>query len=175
MITFQNQQFTIPECQSDGTAWPQGTEVGVLDYTSTLPATATISSGSPFAVSGDVLIVDNGSQLDYETKPVWTFNARVTDQNGDYADALMTVSITDVNEPPTIRDLVSEYSVIENTANYTTFGTFYVYDDNPSQVTATISGPLTGSELGNEGYDLSDIFTIVRTTYNSTRAELLMT
>lgn len=165
--------FSLPECQSDGTPWPHGTEIGTLDYAAAQPVTGSIvTSGSPFAVSGDVLIVDNGSQLDYETKPTWVIKARVTDQYGQYREANQTISITDVNEPPTIRDLVSEYSVKENTANYTTFGTFYVYDDNPSQVTATISGPLTGSELGNEGYDLSDIFTIVRTTYNSTRATM---
>lgn len=173
MITFQNQQFTFPECQSDGSAWPQGTEVGIFDYTSTLPATATItSSGVPFAASGNALIVNNGSQLDYETKPTWRFNARVTDQNGDYEDALITVIITDVNEPPTISDLKSEYRVRENTISYTTFGTFYVYDDNPSQVTATISGSLEGSELGAEGYDLSDLIYIDRQSNNYNRATM---
>lgn len=168
MISFENQQFTFPESQSDGTAWPQGTEVGVLNYTSTLPATANITSSSyPFAVSGDVLIVSNGSQLDYETKPTWRFTVRVTDQNGDYEDAQVTVNLTDVNEPPRISDLKAVYNVSENTASDMRFGTFYVYDDNPSQVTGTISGPLTGSELGDEGYDLSDLFRIDRVSYNN--------
>lgn len=171
MITFQNQQFTFPERQSDGSAWPQGTEVGVLDYTSTLPATATITtSGVPFAVSGDVLIVDNGSQLDYETKPTWIIKARVTDQYGQYREANQTINITDVDEPPSISDLKSEYRVNENTLSDITFGTFEVYDDNPSQVTGSISGSLEGSELGSEGYDLSDIIRIERQGYNSSRA-----
>lgn len=164
--------FSIPECQSDGTPWPQGTEVGALDYAAAQPVTASITAGSPFAVSGDVLIVNNGSQLDYETKPTWKFNARITDQYGQYSEALQTVNITDVNEPPTISDLRSEYSVVENTISYITIGTFYVYDDTPSQVTATISGSLAGSELGDDGYDLSDIFSIARQTYTSTRATM---
>ena len=164
--------FSFPERQSDGSAWPQGTEVGTLDYAALQPVTATISSGSPFAVSGDVLIVNNGSQLDYETKPTWIVKARVTDQYGQYREANQTISLTDVAEPPSFSDIAHEYPVNENTATGINIGTFYVYDSNPSQVTATISGPLAGSELGNEGYDLSDIFTIVRTTYNSSRATM---
>lgn len=171
--TMYTHTFSIPECQSDGTAWPYGTEIGALDYAAAPPVTATIeTSGSPFAVSGDVLIVDNGSRLDYETKPTWIVKARVTDQYGQYREANQTINITDVNEPPTISDLKVQYQVKENTDIGTVIGTFYVYDDTPSQATATISGPLTGSELGDEGYDLSDIFYIDRTTYNSSRATM---
>lgn len=165
--------FSLPECQSDGTPWPHGTEVGALDYAAAQPVTASIvTSGSPFAVSGDVLIVDDGSQLDYEIKPTWVIKARVTDQYGQYREANQTISITDVNEQPSFSDLKSEYRVRENTISDTIFGTFYVYDDNPSQVTATISGSLAGSELGSEGYDLSDIIAIDRQSNNYNRTTM---
>lgn len=170
--TVNAKYFSFPERQSDGSAWPQGTEVGTLSYSALQPVTATISSGYPFAASGDVLIVSDGSQLDYETKPNWYVPVRVTDQYGQYNEATQTISLTDVAEPPSINSLVSKYSVNENTEAYYNIGTFYVYDSNPSQVTATISGPLTGSELGDEGYDLSDIFYINRQTYDSYKATM---
>lgn len=164
--------FSLPECQSDGTPWPHGTEVGALDYAAAQPVTASIETGSPFAVSGDVLIVDDGSRLDYETRPTWIIKARVTDQYGQYREANQTINITDVDEPPSISDLKSEYRVSENTNTGTSIGTFYVYDDNPSQVTATIAGSLAGSELGSEGYDLSDLIDIDRRSNDYNRATM---
>lgn len=81
--------------------------------------------------------------------------------------------MTDNQITPSI-DLKREYRVPENTDTGISFGTFYVYDDNPSQVTATISGSLAGSELGAEGYDLSDIFQIDRKSYSSSQSEATM-
>jgi len=152
--------FSFPECQSDGSPWPHGTEVGALDYAAAQPVTASIvTSGSPFTVSGDVLIVDNGSQLNYETKPTWIIKARVTDQYGQYREANQTINISDVGEAPVIKHLVNIYTVYENSPAGTNIGSFKVTAESYSHnITTTISGSLGDSILGKLGYNLSDIF-----------------
>lgn len=152
--------FSIPERQSDGSAWPYGTEIGTLDYAAAQPVTGSIvTSGSPFAVSGDVLIVNNGSQLDYETKPTWVVKARVTDQYGQYREANQTITLTDTAEAPVISYLANEYTVYENTPAGTNIGSFEIKAESFSHnITTTISGSLGNSILGRLGYDLSDLF-----------------
>lgn len=153
--------FSFPERQSDGTAWPYGTEVGALDYAALQPVTASITSsgGTPFAASGNVIVVNNGSQLDYETKPTWIVKARVTDKYGQYREANQTINLTDVAEAPVISHIANEYIVEESSVAGTYFGSFEIKAESSSHnITTTISGSLGNSILGRLGYDLSDLF-----------------
>ena len=74
----------------------------------------------------------------------------------------MTVNLTDVNEAPVIEDVKNVYSVNENTATGTSFGTFTVTDnDAGDKLTYTLSGELTGAagaSVALKGKTLADIF-----------------
>lgn len=69
--------------------------------------------------------------------------------------------------PPSF-NLKNVYTAQENTLTGTSIGRFYVNGLEPAPITATISGSLAGSELGDEGYDLSDLFYINKDSTNST-------
>jgi len=59
--------------------------------------------------------------------------------------------------PPSI-NIKRQYQANENTATGVSIGTFFVNGLEPAPITVTLSGSLEGCELGDEGYDLSDLF-----------------
>ncbi|ACX75964.1 Cadherin [Fibrobacter succinogenes subsp. succinogenes S85] len=168
--TISDQPFTLPEKNKTAT--------GIVDWTSAKVVGTVVAkdvdgdslifkvetSGIPFAFKNGTssLIVSDGSKLDYETKSVWTFKVSVTDPSGASDDAIITVNLEDVNEDPIPSDVKSEYTVKENTATGTAFGTFTVTDnDAGDKLTYKLTGALTGaagisSTLKNK--TLADIF-----------------
>ena len=58
------------------------------------------SSASPFKVHSESGIIYHSSPLDFETIHFYSFQAIVTDSYGNQAVGNVTVSVTDVNEPP---------------------------------------------------------------------------
>ena len=145
-----NQSFTLAEKDKDGSNWKAGTEVGWVvasDPDNTTLAYKVVTTGVPFAFlnGSSTLIVTDGSVLDYETKPVWTFTATASD--GELSQEFtVTVNLTDVNEAPVIEDVKNVYSVNENTATGTSFGTFTVTNnDAGDKLTYTLTGELTGA------------------------------
>lgn len=110
------QAFNLEENQVAGTLI--GT-IAATDPNSGQTLTYSIVSGNPyntFAISETgILSVGNSAALDYETNPVFTFTVMVTD-NGTpalSAQAPVTVSLTDVNDPPVM--LPQALSAKENT------------------------------------------------------------
>lgn len=133
-FTLDNQTFTLAEKQENGKDWPAGTVFGNVKVTASDKNTSdyifkVTTSGIPFNFyqgTNDLIITD-GSALDYETKPTWTFKISVSD--GEYThDATITINLTDVNEAPQISDCKKEYTIKENSKNGTKLGSITVKD-----------------------------------------------
>ena len=167
-----NQTFTIAEKQADGSDWPSGKTVG--NVTATDPddddlSFSVVSTGIPFKFKNGTkeLVVADGSVLDFETKPTWTFTVKVEDGQGGDATAQITVNLTDVNEPPPPPVVKREYSVEENKAKGTVVGTFEVFDNDKisgsfETLTYTLNGALTGA-VNTTATSIADIFELKET------------
>ena len=172
-----DQTFSKPEKQPDGSDWygktigMVTTNAGVVPVGSYLTYKVT-TAGVPFVFKygTNELIVTDGSRLDFETKPIWTFKASVSD--GELTqDFTVTVKLMDVNEAPVIPIIKSEYTIPENSNTGTVLGTFTVKDcdvvgGKAEQLTYALTGSLTGAagvstEL--KGKTLADIFYLQET------------
>ncbi len=72
-----------------------------------------VESGVPFVMDSNIVKVKDPSKLDYEADSVLTFHVVVSD--GQYTDtAVVTVKLTDVNEPPHFGDNIPVLTVDEN-------------------------------------------------------------
>ena len=72
-----------------------------------------VESGVPFVMDSNIVKVKDPSKLNYETDSVLTFHVVVND--GQYTDtAVVTVKLTDVNEPPHFGDDIPVLTVDEN-------------------------------------------------------------
>ena len=84
-----------------------------------------------FAITGNQLIVANGSLLDFETATSHNITVRTTDTGGLTFDKVLTITVTDVNETannnPTDIAL-SNSAIAENSANSTAIGSFSTAD-----------------------------------------------
>ena len=98
---------------------PAGTVVGTLTTTDPTPGdtfTYTLSAGEGDTDNGSFTIA--GSQLktaavfDYEGKNSYSLRVRTTDAGGLWYEENVTVSVTDVNEPP-VADAGGPYSISE--------------------------------------------------------------
>ena len=172
-----DQTFSKPEKQPDGSDWYGKTIGMVTTNAGTVPAGSYLTykvttAGVPFVFKygTNELIVTDGSRLDFETKPIWTFNASVSD--GELTqDFTVTVKLMDVNEAPVIPIIKSEYTIPENSNTGTVLGTFTVKDcdvvgGKAEQLTYALTGSLTGAagvstEL--KGKTLADIFYLQET------------
>ena len=180
--TIGDQKFTIAEKKADGSDWPSGTlvdEVTTASDPDDDPLTYSIvTTGVPFKFDNgsNKLVITDGSVLDFETKPTWTFKVKVTDGDLESSQATITVTLTDVNEPIEEPTLKREYAGNENTnekpAAGKSFGTFEVFDPDAGDVlTYSITGALTGAaDAAIALNDLSDIFVLKETkNTNGTR------
>ncbi len=82
-----------------------GTVVGTLATTGgTAAYTYTLldSADGRFKISGDQLLVDDGSQLDYETATNHVIQVRTTDAEGLSYDVELTIRVTDVQASDTV-------------------------------------------------------------------------
>ena len=66
---------------------------------SLVPGTGSDDNGS-FTILGDQLLTNE--IFDYETKNLYSIRIRTTDEGGLWFEKIFTISVTDVNEPPTI-------------------------------------------------------------------------
>ena len=181
--TIGDQKFTIAEKKADGSDWLSGTLVGEVTTASDPdddPLTyIVVTSGVPFKFDNgsNKLVITDGSVLDFETKPTWTFKVKVTDGDLESSQATITVTLTDVNETIEEPTLKREYAGNENTnekpAAGKSFGTFEVFDPDAGDVlTYSITGALpsyvTTGALKNK--TLADIFVLKETkNTNGTR------
>ena len=124
-------------------------------------------------------VLTSTAVFDYETKNVYQLNVRTTDVvTGLYYDGLVSVSVTNVNEPPTGIDLSSS-SISENVPTGTTIGTLSTYDPDagdtftytlidPLQYPDNVNFTITGAVLKSKSvfnYETKDTYLIgVRST-----------
>ncbi len=80
-----------------------------------------VESGVPFVMDSNIVKVKDPRKLDYETDSVLTFHVVVND--GQYTDtAVVTVKLTDVNEPPHFDNNIPVLTVDENASANTHVG-----------------------------------------------------
>lgn len=115
---------------------PAGTVVGTLtstdqDATDThlysLVSGTGDSDNALFAISGDS--VETAAELNYEDQVTYTIRVQSNDQNGGTFSRSLTITLNDVNDPPTDMSL-SSASVAENQPVNTAVGTFTSTDPN---------------------------------------------
>ncbi|WP_193726795.1 S-layer homology domain-containing protein [Paenibacillus guangzhouensis] len=107
--------------------------------------TYSFASSAPFNIVGNTLLA--AQVFDYETKSSYPVNIRVTDSAGNTFDKLLTVRITDVNEPPTDITLSSN-TITENNQIGDTVGTLSATDPDTGDtftysLTPATSAPFT--------------------------------
>ncbi len=105
-----------------------GNSVAENSATGTLVATLSMSDPNPsnsytftllddadgrFKIVGNQLQVDDGTQLDYETTNVHSIVIRVTSSGGMPFDNPVTITVTDVNETPEMRE---DWAMLEENA-----------------------------------------------------------
>ena len=92
--------------QSVGENAADGSLVGALSTTDpdvgdTFTYTLTDNAGGRFAIDETGLVVGNGSLLDYESAAGHNLTVRATDSGGLTYDETFTITVTDINDPPT--------------------------------------------------------------------------
>jgi hypothetical protein len=108
----------------------------------TLTYTLVGHSANVFAldpISG-TLTVNDSQTLDYETTPTFVLTVRVTDSEQQQATAPITVSLTNVNEPPQVDN--AQFTVNENAPVDTFVGQVVATD--PEQAPGTLAYAITG-------------------------------
>ena len=94
-------------------------------FTYTLVAGTGDTDNGAFNISGSSLRATN--PFNYEVKSSYSVRIRSTDQGGLYVEQAFTITVTDVNEAPTVVSL-SASSIAENAAANTTVGTLSTTD-----------------------------------------------
>ncbi len=117
--TVENRTFSVDENSTNGTV------AGTVTATDPDPDDILTYSitGDAFAIDSTTgeITVQNGTQLDYETTPVFTLTVQVSDGT-NAVTALITININDVNEVTlSVDDQV--FTIDENSANGTSVGT----------------------------------------------------
>jgi RHS repeat-associated protein len=139
-----------------------GSTIGKLTATDpdtgdTLTYNLTTGTGSTnndlFEIVGDELKLKISP--DYETKPNYSVRVKVTDQAGLSSEQTFTISVTDVNEPPT-QLVINNSQLTENVPINTVVGTFNATTPN--------GDTLTYSLVTGEGGTDNQFFEIVNNT-----------
>ncbi len=117
---------------------PNGTGIGILntldpDGEDTHTYGLVDDAGGRFAISGNELVVADGTLLDFETAPTHSIVVRTTDSAGQTFNKTLWITINNVNEAPTNLD-VSNLIVAENSPNGTTVGTLTTTDLDVNEI-----------------------------------------
>lgn len=132
VIDEQNTQFSIPENSDSGAhvGWVIASDIDqpadTLDYAIT---GGNVQGAFAIGPSSGEITVANSDALDYESRPTFVLTVTVTDDGGEYDDASITVTLEDVNEPPTAFD--AEFTIDENSPAATPVG--QVQAEDPDQ------------------------------------------
>ena len=150
--------FTVDENASAGTEVGtlqafdpdiRNPQFGTLSFTIVENTNSSTADDVPFSIAPDgTITVSVDDALDFETKPTWVINVKVTD--GTYTETVkVTINLNDLNEPPVIEDLQDEYNVVENTANNVVFASIKITDqdaaDDKDALTVTLEDLSTAS------------------------------
>ena len=120
----------------------------LVSVTSIDPESQTVS----YSLSGDGsenFVIDNQGNItssiafDYETTTSYTFNVIASDGTNSTSSELV-ISVSDVNEAPSLSSTLAATSFAENTSTGTTIATSSASDPESETITYTLSG--TGSD-----------------------------
>jgi hypothetical protein len=111
---------------------PSGTVIGILNATDpdigdTLTYALVNDADGRFSIDGNRLIVATNAILDFETTPNQPIVISATDSFGQSTAQAFTITLTDVNEPPT-NLVLSNSTITENIPANSVVGTFSTTD-----------------------------------------------
>ncbi|XZE19694.1 VCBS domain-containing protein [Pirellulaceae bacterium SH449] len=121
-----------------------------LDASDVLTYSLLNNAGGRFAINSatGVIVVSNGTLLDYETNTNHAVLARVTDSAGAFAELWLTIIVDDVNEAPVARDNRYSTSFIDDLVVSGSGILANDFDPDGDQLTAVlVSGPIRGTLL----------------------------
>ena len=100
--------------------------------------------GNAFSINSSTgeIIVNDGSQLDFESQSSYALTVTVDDGNGGTDTATATINLNDVNDAPVVND--QSFAVDENSANGTVVGTVSASDQDGD----TLSYSITAGDPG---------------------------
>ena len=131
------------------------------------------NSASLFTIDGNgVIKVAPGAKLDYETKKEYKLYAIVTDNGEDKGftnlkdTAVVTIKLTDANDPPIIVDIKDDYNVVENTKTGVVFAKFKVVDVDAADGSTTLSATVTDKNPVSGSVNAGQLFKATVTPYN---------
>lgn len=137
----------------------------------------TLAANDTFLFNSIFSVIPSASERKYLT-------AVITLSNGTFYRATscditgMEIQIPlDATDPNITMSPKSEYSVTENTLSDTSFGDFncsFTEQYSAPTIAGSISGSLAGCELGDEGYDLSDIFKVNASNINNSSCRVTL-
>ena len=153
-----DQSFVVPENS------PQGTVVGTVAASDADDGVITNwaitdgnvdldGDGTPtFSISDTgQIIVEDGDELDFESKTVFSLEITVEDSLGEVATQPVTVTVSNVNEAPTVATGLS-FDVVESATNGTTVGTVTATDpDGNADVVAWSISDADNPDLDGDG------------------------
>ena len=126
-----------------------------------------------FTINSDGMIkVATGAKLDYETKKEYKLYAIVTDNGASKGftnlkdTAIVTIKITDKNDPPIIVDIKDNYNVVENTKTGTVFAQFKVVDVDAADGSTTLSATVKDKNPVSGSVTADQLFGATVTAYN---------
>lgn len=161
---------------------PAGTEVGKVtaedeDIWKVLTFSLADMSGNSgaaqlFTINSDGMIkVATGAKLDYETKKEYKLYAIVTDNGASKGftnlkdTAVVTIKLTDANDPPIIVDIKDDYNVVENTKTGVVFAKFKVVDVDAADGSTTLSATVTDKNPVSGSVNAGQLFKATVTPY----------
>jgi Ca2+-binding RTX toxin-like protein len=130
---------------------PAGTLIGSFStndpdigdaFTYTLVPTTDPTAPDFFQIVGNQL--RSNASFDFEARNRYQMKVRSTDQGGLSTEMFLTITVQNVNEPPTavvFTPLVTSVAENSNTASQQTVATISVIDDSLGAETLTLSGP----------------------------------
>lgn len=118
------------------------------------------SDNAAFNIGGSALRATNN--FDFETKSSYTVRIRSTDQGGLFVERAFTISVSNVNDPPTNIDLAIS-SIPENSSANATVGTLSTLDPD-------FGNTFTYSLIAGTGDTNNSAFSIVGTTLIATNS-----
>jgi hypothetical protein len=120
---------TVSENASNGTAI--GAFSGTDPDGDSLTFSLTNDAGGRFAVSGNQLVVADGSRLNYENATSHDITVKASDPSNASISRTFTITVTDVNDAPSVSD--DSFSVSEDAGTGTFVGTVEAFDQDAGQ------------------------------------------